>query len=184
MPEYLAICKVSSGGWSGIIPQSSSPCCHLKSGFHQWNVTQHITLSFQRYRWRGAGIKRSESARLINMRQPSLQPRQNSHPNLVNQTSFSSSSSSLADRSSIDSPSKLTTYSLSNTDYHLQVELNTENIWSVNLVEKYFWLALDPRHVILSVLFVSRHCLHDWCLSAMSNIFQQLFFTGQSGKQW
>merc|ERR1711936_131921 len=51
----------------------------------------------------GKGIQRSESARLINMRQPSLQPRQNSHPNLVHQTSYSSSSSSLADRSSLES---------------------------------------------------------------------------------
>merc|ERR1719186_1636365 len=50
------------------------------------------------------------------MRQPQLQPRQNSHPNLVHQQSYSSSSSSLADRSSLESPSKLTTYSLSNTD--------------------------------------------------------------------
>ena len=145
MPEYLAICKVSSGGWSGIIPQSSSPCCHLKSGFHQWNVTQHITLSFQRYRWRGAGIKRSESARLINMRQPSLQPRQNSHPNLVNQTSFSSSSSSLADRSSIDSPSKLTTYSLSNTDYHLQVELTHRKYLICQLGRKIFLTGVGSQ---------------------------------------
>ena len=37
------------------------------------------------------------------MRQPSLQPRQNSHPNLVHQTSYSSSTSSLADRSSLES---------------------------------------------------------------------------------
>ena len=94
-------------------------------------------LSLQKYRWRGAGIKRSESARLINMRQPSLQPRQNSHPNLVHQTSFSSSSSSLADRSSIDSPSKLTTYSLSNTDYQLQVhDMTQDKIFFIRL--KYF----------------------------------------------
>ena len=68
-------------------------------------------------RWRGKGIQRSESARLLTMRQvPSLAPRQNSHPNLVHQTSYSLSSSSLSDRS-LDSPSKLTTCSLSNSDY-------------------------------------------------------------------
>eukprot|EP00090_Calanus_glacialis_P005930 TRINITY_DN14639_c0_g1_i1.p1 TRINITY_DN14639_c0_g1~~TRINITY_DN14639_c0_g1_i1.p1 ORF type:complete len:1421 (-),score=247.02 TRINITY_DN14639_c0_g1_i1:1497-5759(-) len=81
--------------------------------------SESAKLTNERHRWRGKGIQRSESARLINMRQPQLQPRQNSHPNLVHQQSYSSSSSSLADRSSLESPSKLTTYSLSNTDYSL-----------------------------------------------------------------
>ena len=68
-------------------------------------------------RWRAKGIQRSESARLLTMRQvPSLVPRQSSHPNLVHQTSYSLSSSSLSDRS-LESPSKLTTCSLSNSDY-------------------------------------------------------------------
>ena len=55
------------------------------------------------------------------MRTPALQPRQNSHPNLVHQASFSSSSSSLADRSSLESPSKLTYNSISSTEPHYQV---------------------------------------------------------------
>ena len=42
------------------------------------------------------------------MRQPSLQPRQNSHPNLNRQTSYSSSSSLT---SSLDSPNKVSTCS-------------------------------------------------------------------------
>ena len=83
-----------------------------------------LRLTLQKYRWRaGKGIQRSESARLITMRTPSLAPRQNSHPNLVHQASFSSSSSSLADRSSVESPSKLTTYSLSNSDQNYQVHI-------------------------------------------------------------
>jgi len=81
--------------------------------------SESAKLTNERHRWRGKGIQRSESARLINMRQPQLQPRQNSHPNLVHQQSYSSSSSSLADRSSLESPSKLTTYSLNATDYSL-----------------------------------------------------------------
>ena len=68
-------------------------------------------------RWRTKGIQRSESARLLTMRHvPSLAPRQNSHPNLVQQTSYSLSSSSLSDRS-LESPSKLITCSLSSSDY-------------------------------------------------------------------
>ena len=70
-----------------------------------------------RSRWRGKGIQRSESARLITMRQSPLQHRQNSQPSLVHQHSFSSSSSSLADRSSLESPSKLTTCSFTNNDF-------------------------------------------------------------------
>ena len=68
-------------------------------------------------RFRTKGIQRSESARLLTMRQvPSLAPRQNSHPNLVQQTSYSLSSSSLSDRS-LESPSKLITCSISSSDY-------------------------------------------------------------------
>ena len=68
-------------------------------------------------RWRTKGIQRSESARLLTMRHvPSLAPRQNSHPNLVQQTSYSLSSSSLSDRS-LESPSKLITCSVSSSDY-------------------------------------------------------------------
>ena len=70
-------------------------------------------------RWRTRGVQRSESARLLTMRQvsgSSMAPRQNSHPNLGQQTSYSLSSSSLSDRS-LESPSKLTTCSLSNSDY-------------------------------------------------------------------
>lgn len=59
----------------------------------------------QRHRWRG--IQRSESARMLNIHKPSMQPRQNSHPSLHQQTSeYSSSNSSLVDRS-LDSPNKL-----------------------------------------------------------------------------
>ena len=78
--------------------------------------SESAKLSSERNRWRGKGIQRSESARLITMRQSPLQQRQNSHPSLVHQQSYSSSSSSLADRSSLESPSKLTTCSLSNND--------------------------------------------------------------------
>ena len=76
-----------------------------------------------RRRWRGKGIQRSESARLLTLpsRSPALQPRQNSQPNLSRLTqSYSSSCSSLADRSSLDSPSKLTTCSVSSSDTPVQ----------------------------------------------------------------
>ena len=97
--------QISSSFFFNIYSSSSNQCMWAgRIEFNLWSGSTDINF-VQRYRWRGKGIQRSESARLINMRQPSLQPRQNSHPNLVHQTSYSSSSSSLADRSSLESHS-------------------------------------------------------------------------------